>query len=239
MADRDKVLDGFAEDPGLAKLFRKNVRNVKRALDEAGVEHKEKDVTVVKGIIDDLDAAIAEFADKLSAGSAKETLIQELHEAILEALTKGPHTEPDEDNAEAEMEYDAETEPAPAAGDMAPVMSKQLNLFDRLITSQEKLTEDSAETRDAIKTVADAIKPLADVPKSVKAMEKRIKALEDRLSGKPRRASIDETTVVDDDELTAKAKEQLESLEELFPGSGIKVRKEKQKNGSNGGYHGA
>ncbi len=241
MTDKDKVLDGFAENPGLAKLFRKNVRNVKRALDEAGIEHKEKDVTAVKGIVEDLDAAIAEFAAKLTDGANKETLIQELHEAVMEALTKGPHAEPDEDNAETEMEYDAESEAetAPATGDMTPVMSKQLNLFDRLITSQEKLTEDSTETRDAIKTVADAIKPLSDVPKSVKAMEKRIKALEDRLSGKPRRASIDESTVVEDDELTAKAKEQLETLEELIPGSGIKIKAAKCKNGSNGGYHGA
>lgn len=240
MADKDKVLDSLAETPGLAKLFRKNVRNVKRTLDEAGIEHKEKDLTAVKGIVEDLDTAIAEFAAKLTDGADKETLIQELHEAVMEALTKGPHAEPDEDNAETEMEYDAETEPAPAAGDMAPVMSKQVNLLDRLITSQEALVEDSTKTRDSIKTVADAIKPLAQVPTAVKAMEKRIKALEDRLSGKPRRASIDESTVVDDDELTEKAKEQLETFEELIPGSGIKIKAAKPKpNGSNGGYHGA
>lgn len=132
-----------------------------------------------------------------------------------------------------------EADVVPPAEDLAPVMNKQLNLFDRLITSQEKLTEDSAETMGAIKTVADAIKPLAEVPKSVKAMEKRIKALEDRLSGKPRRASIDDSTVVDDEDLTAKAKEQLETFEELIPGSGIKIKATKQKNtNGNGGQHG-
>jgi uncharacterized protein YoxC len=212
------------------------VRNVQRALDEAGIEHKEKDVTAVKGIIDDLDAAIAEFAAKISEGDA-ETLKIELRNAIMAALSKSTAETPEEDMTE-EMEADTTTaEPLPEE-DLTPVMNKQVNLLDRLITSQESLVEDSAQTRDAIKTVADVVKPLAEVPKSVKAMEKRIKALEDRLSGKPRRASIDESTIVDDDELTQKAKEQLDAIEELFPGSGIKV-KAKQKNANgNGGQHG-
>lgn len=92
MADKDKVLDSLAETPGLAKLFRKNVRNVKRALDEAGIEHKEKDMTAVKGIIDDLDAAIAEFAAKISEGDA-DTLKTQLRAAILTALTNGADAE--------------------------------------------------------------------------------------------------------------------------------------------------
>ena len=239
MADKDKVLDSLAETPGLAKLFRKNVRNVKRALDEAGIEHKEKDVTAVKGIVEDLDAAIATCIAGITDDTAKvEALTQSMHDAIFAALTKGATAETPEEDIAEEMEADAITE-APPAEDLTPVMNKQVNLLDRLITSQEALVEDGTQTRDAIKTVADAIKPLADVPKVVKAMERRIKALEDRLSGKPRRASIDDSTVVDDDELTEKAKEQLDAYEELIPGSGIKMRKAKQKNtNGNGGQRG-
>lgn len=244
MANKDKVLDDLAQTPELAQEFRRGVRNVKRALDKAGIEHKEKDRTAIKGILEDLDAAIAACVASVTDDSAKaETLQQELHEAILEALTKGPHTEPDEDNTMIEEEeVDGETEPeATPAEDLTPLANKQIKLLDRLITSQEAIVEHDGEVRDAIKRVASAVAPLADVPKSMKAMEKRIKALEERFAGKPRRASIDEATQVDDEELTEKAKEQLENLEELFPGTGIKVKAEKAKrkpsNGS-GGHNG-
>ena len=119
--------------------------------------------------------------------------------------------------------------------DLPVFFSKQLKMMDKLIDSNAATAEDSAQTREAVVKIAKAVAPLADLPEEFQAMKKeiddlkqsfgsRLQGVEKRLGGAPRRASESPETVVDDKALTAKAKEHLDHYEELFPGSGIKLK---------------
>ncbi len=109
----------------------------------------------------------------------------------------------------------------------------QIKLMDRLITSQGALAEAQLDLQTqgetvikALSDVTDALKPVAQVVTTVEDLSKRLKALEDRLGGAPKRAAIAPETVVDSPKLTDHAEKMLDKTDELFPGSGIKVRKE-------------
>ena len=237
--NKDKVLENILNMPGFAGKFRKGMRTVKSELDKVGLAHKQADETHVKGVLDDLDAVFADFAEQLG-GADQATLVQELKEAVLEALTKGPHSEPDEDNAGADNYTDVSGEGAtlddvrPAASQASMMTAKQYKLFERLTGSLEALTDDGAEMREALLTVAKAVNPLTDVPKGLTALEARLAKIEKQLGGKPRRASVDVDTVVSDPDLTKAAKALADTYEELFPGTGVMVRKEAG-NGAKGG----
>ena len=238
--NKDKVLEGILAMPGFAGKFRKGIRAVKSALDQAGLEHKEKKDKHVKGLLDDLTTLVQEFAAKISGGGVDEdTLVQEFMEGIVETLTKGPHAEPDEDNEDgADDQYEADGGEGATLDDVHPaamqpaISAKQLRLLDRLTTGLEGLTADSVEMRQAITTVAKAVSPLIPMPDALTALEQRLTRIEKQLGGRPRRASEDDGTVVTDEQLTARAKQMADQLEEVFPG--VKARKAEPGNGKGG-----
>lgn len=227
--NKNQVLENLLGQAGVAEKLRKGVRTVKQELDRRGLEHKAaKPQTAKKGIVEDLDTVISEFASKLTdSGADVDTLKNELREAVVEALMKGPHAEPDEDNVveDVETEY-MEDDPTEEDAMQAAVMSKQIALMDRLIKSQESIVTDTTEMKNAVSTVAKAVSPLVDLPEQFKSLADRLAAVEKRLSGAPRRASVAEETIVDDKKLADAVKEQHTRYEELFPGSGIKLRAE-------------
>lgn len=233
--NKDKVLESLLKTPGVADKFRKGVRTVKQELDKRGLAHKALENRIIKGKLDEALQIIQEAFDKIG-GAVPEGFAAETLQNLVAAMAGGEADEPD-GNEGMDTEYMADDmtadNEAPAPGEEkepAPVMAgKQIKLLDRLIRSQEALVNDSETTREAMVKVAKMVQPLADVPTSVKALEDRIATLEKRFSGAPRRASVDGATVVDDKVLTQRAKEQEQRYEELFPGSGIKIKADGQK----------
>ena len=229
--NKDKVLADLLKTPGVADKFRKGVRAVKQELDKRGLEHKALEQTQLKGIMENLSGALDQFLAKVS-DSPDPALKDQLMAAIVSALASAPAGEPDGDEGMDTETMEGDDMPAaeaPAADDEekavpAVFTGKQLKLLERLITSQESLTNDGIEMRKAVVKVAEAVVPLADVPESVKSLEERLAAIEKRLNGAPKRAAAAPETVVEDKELTKKAKEQAEKYEELFPGLGIKLK---------------
>jgi len=246
--NRDKVLDDMTKIPGLAGKFRKGIRQVKQELDNLGLEHKAKQGTAVKGMLEDaqkiLDDAFSQIGtvpDGFSAG-----VLQQL----VASMAGGMDTaiEPDGDEVGAaynELGDDPVTDtgnnsmdgkgfPLPQHGKaLAEKEAAQVKLLDRLITSQGALAEaqislqeDSATTLKALESVTDALKPVAQVVTTVNDLDKRLKSLEDRLKGAPKRAALAAETVIDEEAITKHAKEMLDKgQEELFPGTGIKIKK--------------
>lgn len=244
--NRDKVLDDMTKIPGLAGKFRKGIRQVKAELDKRGLEHKAKQVTAVKGMLEDaqkiLDDAFSQIGtvpDGFSAG-----VLQQL----VSAMAGGAEEPIEPDGDEMDTAYDevgddpvTDTGEDDMNGKALPMHGKalgqkeaaQVRLMDRLIGSQEKLAEAQLElmdnastTQKALESVAKALAPISGVVDSVNALERRMTAFENRLKGAPRRAALAEETVVENDKLTVHAEKMLEQVEELFPGSGVKVRKE-------------
>jgi hypothetical protein len=228
--NKDKVLNDLLKTPGVADKFRKGARAVKQELDKRGLEHKALEQTQFKGKLDEALAIIQQAFDKIG-GAVPDGFAAETLQNLVAAMAGGA-AEPDGDEGmDTEyMEDDAvtadSTTPVPDEEKaQAPMLAgKQLKLIDKLIRSQEALVTDSNATRDAMVKVAKAVSPLLDLPDSVKTLTERLEAVEKRLGGAPRRASADAATVVDDKKLTEKAKEQAERFEELFPGSGIKIK---------------
>jgi phage shock protein A len=242
--NKDKVLEDLLKTPGIADKFRKGIRSVKGELDKRGLEHKAKsDLTVgddetatggiaAKGKLDEalsvIDAALAKIGATVPDGFSAQILQQ-----LVATMGSGDTSDPATD--EAYMEEDAADELPPKEEDAAVVSSKQVAFFARLIKSQETLAESAIEQMGATKQLTEEFKTaraeisqvnetVKGVPSQVKSLTDRLDAIEKRLSGAPRRAAVDATTVVDDKELTQKAREQVEKVEELFPGSGIKVK---------------
>ncbi len=260
--NKDTLLEDLFGLPGFAKKFRKGIKQIKKELDEEGLQHKERRE---KGILDNLMVMAKDFASKVSDAD-QDALARELVDTIIKTISIGTVTpgkpveqqldvdgNPIEPEAGAEAEYDEEpAEPgdteesegenvqdgkqpagledvnpkaAEAANpEFAKRVKKQLKLIDRLSDSVGTLTADSIELKEAMVTVVKAVTPLAAIPESLEALAERITAVEKRLGGKPRRASIDEDTVIDDKVLTKALRQQLETTEELFPGSGVRVR---------------
>jgi hypothetical protein len=230
--NKDKVLENLLKTPGVADKFRKGVRSVKQELDKRGLEHKALEQTQFKGKLDEALAIIQQAFDKIGGQVPDGFAAATLQNLVAAMAGSDGAAEPDGDEMmdTAYMEDDTaaadSTTPVPdEEKTQAPMMTgKQLKLIDKLIRSQEALVTDSNDTRDAMVKVAKMVQPLADVPDSIKALTSRLDAVEKRLSGAPRRASVDAATVVEDKKLTEKAKEQAERFEELFPGSGIKIK---------------
>lgn len=228
--NKDKVLDGLLKTPGVADKLRKGVRTVKQELDKRGLAHKALEDRIFKGKLDEALQIIQQAFDKIG-GAVPDGFAAETLQNLVAAMAGGDTGEPDGDagmdTAYMADDMTADNEaPAPdEEKEQVPVMAgKQIKLLDRLIKSQEALVNDSETTREAMGKVAKMVQPLADVPTSVKALEDRLAALEKRFAGAPRRASVDTVTIVDDKVLTQKAKEQEQRYEELFPGSGIKIK---------------
>ena len=230
--NKDKVLENLLKTPGVADKFRKGVRSVKQELDKRGLEHKALEQTQFKGKLDEALAIIQQAFDKIG-GQVPDGFAAATLQNLVAAMAGGDGAaEPDGDELMDTEYMEDDSAAADSATSMpdeekgqAPVMTgKQLKLIDKLIRSQEALVTDSNATRDAMVKVAKAVNPLLDLPDSVKALTERLDAVEKRLGGAPRRASADAATVVDDKKLTEKAKEQAERFEELFPGSGIKIK---------------
>jgi hypothetical protein len=237
--NRDKVLDDMTRIPGLAGKFRKGIRQVKSELDKLGLEHKAKDEKpVTKGM---LDEAIKVLDDALSQiGTVPEGFSANLLQQVVSAISGGMGAaEPDGDEvgaAYAELGDDPVTDTGNTSMDgkaLAEKEAKQVQLMDRLITSQGAMAEAQIEllegfgvTQKALANVTEALKPVAQVVKTVDDLSTRLKAIEDRLKGAPKRAALAEETVVDNKKITEHAEKLLGQYEELFPGSGVKVRKE-------------
>lgn len=235
--NKDKVLEDLLKTPGVADKFRKGIRAVKGELDKRGLEHKAKDEQATKGKLEDavavLDAAFAKIGENVPEGFSAQ-ILQQLIGAMSDS---GGGAEPDGDEPAAEHEEYMADEPATEEDTNQPVATNAKNVafFDRLIKSQETLAQQAIEQMDANKQLADEFKSVKaevekvgvtvkDVPQTVKSLTDRLDAIEKRLSGAPRRASADAATIVKDDDLTQHAKQALEKVEELFPGSGIKIK---------------
>jgi hypothetical protein len=228
--NKDKVLESLLRTPGVADKFRKGVRTVKQELDKRGLEHKALAQTRVKGILDEALTIIEQAFDKIG-GQVPEGFAAATLQSLVAAMAGGEDEDEPDGDEHMDTEYMADDDVA--ADGSAPVedenktpvvMGKQLKLIDKLIRSQEALVTDSNDTRDAMIKVAKAVNPLLELPDTVKALTARLDAVEKRLGGAPRRASVDTSTIVDDKKLTEKAKESAERFEELFPGSGIKIK---------------
>lgn len=221
--NKDKFLDELLKTPGLAEKFRRGIRAVKQDLDKRGLEHKATKDQVTKGIMDNLGTAIDAFLAKIS-DSPDPSLKDQLMQSIVQAMATGAPDEPEAADEEYMEADDAAAAAAPVDENAAVLTGKQIKLLDTLIQSQKSLTESDLETRDMLGQVVKAIQPLAAVPGAVKSLDERLTAIEKRLSGAPRRAAADPATAVEDKDLTDKAKEQAAKYEELFPGSGIKLK---------------
>jgi hypothetical protein len=229
--NKDKVLDELLKTPGIADKFRKGIRSVKGELDKRGLEHKAKDdeQTTTKALLEDVTAMVQKIAGKFSDSPSPEA-VRECVQMCVQMLAGMA------DGGDVTEEETMEAEPAPVTSEeQAVVTGKQVAFLDRLIKSQETLAESAIEQMDTAKALTEEFKTVKaevslvnetvkGVPAQVKTLTDRLDAIEKRLSGAPRRAATDPTTVVDDKTLTDKAKEQLEKTEELFPGSGIKVK---------------
>lgn len=231
--NKDKVLDDLLGTPKLADRFRKGIRAVKRALDERGLEHKELETEAFKGKIDDaigiLDAAFSKIGGTIPDGFAAATL-QSLVGAMAGGDAEPDPNDPNEANEPLSEETMA-TDPAPTDPAAQAVAGKQLKLMERLISSQETLATEGIETRKAMTIISEGVAPLVSLPATVKALVDRVEAMEKRFGGAPRRAATDPATVVNDKELTDKAKAQAEKYETLFPGLNIQVRPSNGKEG--------
>lgn len=237
--NRDKVLDQIVKIPGLAAQFRKGIRQVKNELDKQGVEHKAANQSVTtKGMLDDMRTIISDALSQI--GDVPEGMVDTvLQQIVASASAATAPTEPDGD--EMNMTYDeVGTDPVTDTGEdamngksLAAKEAAQVKLLDRLITSQGAmaeaqidLMEHADKTTKALDGVVEALKPVAKVVTTVDDLSARLKAIEDRLKGAPRRAALAEETVIDSPKITAHAEKMLDTTEELFPGSGVKVRKE-------------
>ena len=241
MKSRNQVLDDLLKIPQMGDKLTKGIQAVKRELDKRGLEHKELQTTVTKGKLDEaltiIEAAFAKLGGTVPDGFAAATL-----QNLVGAMAMGGDTEPDP-NDPNEANEDPATETmdtsAPAYGGHTDpaMMNKQLDLIDKLITSQQALVESDQNMSTTVKAIGEAILVIAEQTQplltSMKSITDRMDAIEKRLSGAPKRASVDASTVVDDKDLTAKAKAQADKLEELFPGSGV-MMKPKSGNGNGG-----
>lgn len=242
--NRDKVLDQITKIPGLAAKFRSGIRQVNADLKKQGLEHKAvKQGTAIKGMLDDaqkiLDDAFSQIGTVPEGFSAG--VLQQLVASMAGVMDAA--TEPTDPNGTDDMgvAYDeVGNDPVTDTGEdamngksMRAKEAAQVRLMDRLITSQGAMAEAQIELTETsetiIKTLAnvtDALKPVAKVVTTVDDLSARLKAIEDRLKGAPRRAAIAEETVIESPKITAHAEKMLDTTEELFPGSGVKVRKE-------------
>lgn len=247
--NRDKVLDDMTKIPGLAGKFRKGIRQVKQELDKLGLEHKAKQGTAVKGMLDDaqkiLDDAFAQIGtvpDGFSAG-----VLQQLVASMAGGMDAAGEPDGDEVGAAynelgddpvsdtGNVDETGKSEiPMPMHGkELAQKEAAQVKLLDRLITSQGAmaeaqigLLEQSEMTQKALADVTSALKTVAPVVKSIDDLSARLAAIEKRMSGAPRRAALAEETVIENKKITENAEKMLGQFEELFPGSGVKVRKD-------------
>lgn len=228
--NKDQVLNSLLKIDGAAEKFRKGIRAVKRDLDKRGLEHKALEETVVKGIMEDCRAMCEKIAGKFTDNPSPE-LIDQCTEMCLQMLasmgSEAGETTPEETPAETEyMAEDMPAEDVPVEDDeeRKPMMTdKQVKLFHRLIKSQETMVNDNTEMRDAVTKMAKAFESLSDIPDTVNKLAGRIEAIEKKLNA-PRRASTDVATMVEDKELTQRAKEQTERYEQLFPGLNVKIK---------------
>lgn len=223
--NRDQVLDNLLKVPDAAKKFRKNINAIGKALEQQGLTHKAVEETDNKALLEDVNTLVAKIAGKFS-DTPDPAVVADVTQMLITGMAA---MAPAADDAEDPADEAADTPTEDAMAMAAPAMSaKQVKLLDVLVTSQEAQANDMGDLSEAMKAIAEAVKPIPEAQKAINdAMEtfnKRLKAVEDKLGGAPRRASVDESTVVNDAELTAKAKEQTEKFEEFIPGSGIKLK---------------
>ena len=236
--NRDKVLDQIVKIPGLAAQFRKGIRQVKTELDKQGLEHKAvKQGTATKGMLDDMRTIISDALSQI--GDVPDGMVDTVLQQIVASASAGAAAAVEPDGDEMGVAYDeVGTDPVTDTGEdamngksLAAKEAAQVKLLDRLITSQGamaeaqiELTETSETILKGLASVTEALKPVAKVVTTVDDLSARIKTLEDRLKGAPRRAALAEETVIDSPKITAHAEKMLDTTEELFPGSGVKIR---------------
>lgn len=236
--NRDKVLDDMTKIPGLAGKFRKGIRQVKTELDKLGLEHKAaKDEVTTKGMLDDARTVITDALSQLGEGVPEgfaDTLLQQIVSAMSSGAGMEDSGDPSMDTGVAYNSLgDDPTTDAVGGKGLAEKEAAQVRLMDRLITSQGLLAEEQLELKENSETilkslegVTKALEPVSQVVTTVNDLDKRLKALEDRLKGAPKRAALSEETVIENTKITEHAEKMLEQTEELFPGTGIKLRKE-------------
>lgn len=235
--NRDEVLDKMTQIPGLASKFRKGIRQVANELKNAGVEHKAKAETVTKGTLDDAMKVLDDAFTKI--GTPPEGFSASVLQQLVASMAGGMGNEPDGD--EAGIAYNQlGDDPVDDTGNtsmngkaLAEKEVKQIQLMDRLITSQGAmaeaqldLLEQAQTTQKGLENVVEVLKSVPTVVKSVDELSTRLAAIEKRLGGAPKRAALADETVVDNKKITDNAEKMLGQYEELFPGSGVKVRKE-------------
>lgn len=251
--NKDKFLDKLVQIPGFASKFRKGIRSVNEALQSEGLQHKSlKDVKKAvkiqtKGILEDLEALVDDFLSEVT-DSPDPAMKDQFIMHILGAVAGHDGEEPDGDEQDDDLlekeddGYDggadveeakdmdgyAEAQPSGYGAGREEVPTalhgKQLKLIDRLVKSNKALADDQHDIKSALVEISKAIAPLGKQAEDISAIGKRLKAVEEKLSGRTRQASRDIETVVEDEDLTSRIKEQLDKYEELFPGSGIKLK---------------
>lgn len=225
--NRDQVLNDLLKVPDLASKFRKNINQIGKALDRQGLVHKtvnENDLDGSKALLEDVRTLVTKIAGKFS-DSPDPAAIDSAVQMLVSGMASMTPTAADDPEDVADNGVDEATETAPVSDGMS---AKQIKLLDVLVRSQEAQAEDMGDMAGAMKAIAEAVQPIPGAQKSledkVSALADKVNAVEKRLSGAPKRAATDERTVVKDKDLTDKVKEQQEKYEELFPGSGIKLR---------------
>lgn len=226
--DKDKFINDLLKIPSLAQKFRKGTRAVAQELGKRGLEHK---ALADKGLLEDARALVEKIAAKFSDGVTPEEVDEATQMLVTGLAAIAPATEPVEEPLLTEETMADETAPVEEVPmsdeedeEKAAMYAKQIKLFERLIKSQEAITTDHTTMSNAMVKMAKALEPLADIPASVKALENRLSAIEKRFGGAPRQASRDDATVVKDDDLTKRAKEQTDRYETLFPGLNVQLK---------------
>jgi hypothetical protein len=233
--NRDQVLDNLLKTPAAASKFRKGVRAIGDALKQQGLQHKAVDKTETKALLEDVRTLVTKIAAKFSDTpdpAAIDSAVQMLVSGMA-AMTPAEVEEATADEVVDEVAVETTEVDEPEDEEKAPmaeVSAKQVRLLDTMMRSASAQAEDMSDLLGVVKAIAEAVAPVPASQKAltdaVTALDERMKMVESRFGGAPKRASQAESTVVTDDTLTKKAKEQLDKFEELFPGTGIKLKAE-------------
>lgn len=221
-AARDKLIDEIF-GPGTAQKTREAVRRKKRALDDQGLTHKERTVSVhkaaeeslpdratVAGQSESVDAAaggaekvdkaltVEQIADQIIAALAGEGEPAARRAALIDILRSLIDGSATGTSADAQAEADAE--------DMAATVRAQIhslrNLNDVLLETQTDLVHGMLELRDMFSALNETSTSKArQGDAALERLEARLKLLEERFAGTPRAASqppamaLDENTI--------------------------------------------
>lgn len=222
MEPRQKLLQQLVGRAN-AKALRQGARSLKSALDNKGIQHKEKKPdqaeTASKGLLEDLEAKISEALGDITDDPEKAKQLQDdLMQTIVECLADGGTPEPEatdgtEEEAAEGYHYDAmDGEGEEEVPQTTTMGRKELALLDTLIQSQEGILE----AVEGLVERQKSLEKVTELPDAVASLGKRMKALEVQLKMRPQAASESDDTEVEDPDLMARVKKAMSNYDPFF-----------------------